>query len=392
MDKYKRIRFFLIKPVSVGLILVSTLIALVFGELIARQIVNPGDFLLATLTNDPILGTRIQPYTSGHDALGFRNPEVPEQANIVAIGDSLTYGVSAPRDGSWPHQVGTLLHQPVYNMALGGYGPLEYLYLAEHDAIKLRPHVLLVGFYFGNDLMDAYYAAHGRPYWYAWRVTNSDSVGKTEFDRAGEAIPKKHFAAIRDWLSRHSVLYSMMRVTVLRRLAIWEKDRKASQVTSDVQMIWFDPYNPSVRTIFTPQLRLSAEDPKLSSVQEGMRITKQAFASLKNGAEAQGAKLLVVLIPTKERAFCRYLEESGEHIPNAFFRLCDAEQQDKEDLEHFFSTRGIAYVDVTGALEEKIYEHVKIYPADSDAHPQAIGYAAIARRVYETLRDQQFKE
>src|SRR5262245_42445916 len=99
------------------------------SELLLRCVVNPGDFLFATLIDDPILGSRIKPQTTGHDALGFRNTEVPQSANVVAIGDSQTYGVSAGRDDSWPHQLGMLLSEPVYNMALGGYGPLQYLFL-----------------------------------------------------------------------------------------------------------------------------------------------------------------------------------------------------------------------------------------------------------------------
>lgn len=298
----------------------------------------------------------------------------------------MTYGVGAVRDGSWPHQLSILMHEPIYNMALGGYGPLHYLYLAEHEAKKLRPRLLLVGFYFGNDLIDAYIAAHHNPFWYGWREAGSSNGDKSEYQRSWEAEPKKHFAALRDWLSRHSVLYSMLRVTVLPRLAAWERDRAALQVTPDRQMIWIDPFGQSVRTIFTPQLRLSALDPQLPSVQEGLRITKRAFASLKRDADAQGAQLLVILIPTKERAYCRYLKDSGQHIPNTLIRLCDAEGRVKEDLVHFFATSKIAYVDVTAAMEEQIYRHVQIYPTDSDAHPQVTGYSVIAHAVYDAVR------
>lgn len=392
MSGYKSVRSLVKKFIPVGMILVSIIVALLIGELLVRFVVNPGDFLFATLIDDPVLGHRIEPHTTGHDALGFRNPEVPERANIVAIGDSMTYGVNAARDGSWPHQIGALLREPVYNMALGGYGPLQYLYLAEHEARKLRPRLLLVGFYFGNDLMDAYYTAHGRPYWHGWREADSVVAGETEFDRAGKAEPKKRFAALRDWLSRHSVVYSMLRVTLLPRLASWEQDRMALQVTADRRMIWIDPSKHSVRTIFTPQSRLSAMDLQLPSVQEGLRITKRAFTSLRSHTDAQGIQLLVVLIPTKERAYCSYLKDSGEQLPNTLVSLCDAEARVKEDLVQSFATEKIAYVDVTGAMEENIRKHVQIYPTDSDGHPNATGYSVIARAVYDAVRRQQYEK
>ena len=109
--------------------LMSTAIGLLLVEAALRLAVNPGDLLLASVVADPILGHRIEPHTTGHDALGFRNAAAPARAHIVAIGDSQTYGVSAPRAGSWPSQLSDMLGETVYNMALGGYGPLEYLHL-----------------------------------------------------------------------------------------------------------------------------------------------------------------------------------------------------------------------------------------------------------------------
>lgn len=97
------------KAIPLGLLLASTVVALLLGELVLRMAVNPGDFLVATLIDDPVLGHRIKPRTTGHDALGFRNREVPERADIVAIGDSMTYGVSAAREDIWPQQISVFL-------------------------------------------------------------------------------------------------------------------------------------------------------------------------------------------------------------------------------------------------------------------------------------------
>ncbi len=391
MSGHERLRLFLGKSVLIGLVLGSTVVALFLGELLARLVVNPGDFLLASLAEDPALGQRIAPHTTGHDALGFRNAATPERVNIVAIGDSQTYGVSAARDGSWPHQIGVLLGEPVYNMALGGYGPLEYLHLAGQEARKLQPRLLLVGFYFGNDLAEACRAAHQRPYWRSWREPGSMVVCDPEDPGSAPPEPKKRFAAARDWLSRHSVLYSLMRVTLLAQLASSEKDRIALQLPPDRQMIWRDPANAAVRTIFSPQLRLSAIDPRLPQVQEGLRITKRAFAGLKSEADAQGAKLLVVLIPTKERAYCAYLDESGARLPGALVALCDAEARVKKELVEFLTIGKIAFVDTTQALEAQIRKHVQVYPTDSDGHPRAAGYGAIAQAAYDAVRNQQLQ-
>lgn len=392
MSARNGVRSWLQKLVPLGLVLLSTVVALLLGELVVRWVVDPGEFLIATLIDDAALGPRIKANTTGHDALGFRNPAVPEHANVVAIGDSQTYGVNAVRDDSWPYQLGKLLHQPVYNMALGGYGPLQYLYLADQEARRLRPRLLLVAFYFGNDLIDASRAAHHMPYWAEWGTAGPEPLFFAEDQGAGNAEPEKRFAALRDWLSRHSVVYSMLRTTVLPRFAAWEADRMAKQATPDRRMLWVDPSRNSVRTIFTPQLRLSTLDLRLPVVQEGLGITKRAFAALKTTARAQGAQLLVVLIPTKERAYCGYLRDSGASMPEAFLALCENEQRVKDELERALVAEQVAYVDVTGALEAKIKEHVQIYPKDSESHPQAAGYRAIANVVHDALRRQHFLE
>jgi len=274
---------------TLGVVLLSTTLALALGELALRALVNPGDFLIATLVDDPILGQRIAPHTSGHDALGLRNAQVPAQANVVVLGDSQTYGVGVPREASWPHQLALLMREPVYSMALGGYGPLEYLHLGTHEARKLRPRLLLVGFYFGNDLAEACRVAHQRSYWKSWREEGADVACDAGVAAGAAAEPKKRFAALRDWLSRHSVLYSMARVSLLAPLAAREKDRMAADLPADRQWVWKDPSNPAVRTIFTPQLRLAAIDPELAHVREGVRVSKRALAMLKDEADAFGA-------------------------------------------------------------------------------------------------------
>lgn len=377
------------KLIPATLILVSTAAAMLLGELLVRLIVNPGDFLPATRIMDPALGSRIKPHTTGHDALGFRNPEVPERADVVAIGDSMTYGYGATANDSWPRQLGILLGKPVYNMALGSYGPLQYLHLAEHDAKQLRPQLLLVGFYFGNDFLDAYSSAYEKPYWHSWREAETGHGRAPAQEQTDAVEPKKMFADLRDWLFKHSVLYSMVRVVILPRVSLWEQDRLAAQAAPDRLMTWTDPSKPSVRTIFVPQARLSVLDPQLTSVQEGLRMTKRSFEAIKEIADSRGTRLLVILIPTKERAYCRYLRDSGVRIPNALGRLCDAEAQIKEDLVQFFAEKKIAHIDVTRAMEEQIQKHVQLFPADSDGHPQAKGYSVIAQAVYDALRSQQ---
>ncbi len=110
---------------------------------------------------DQRLGYRPNPAHPEHDQRGFRNKFVPVAADIVALGDSQTYGVDVSLDRAWPHQLADLAKLQVYSMAYGGYGPVHSLFLFE-EAKKLHPRLIIETFYAGNDLYDSYSIVYDR--------------------------------------------------------------------------------------------------------------------------------------------------------------------------------------------------------------------------------------
>jgi hypothetical protein len=80
---------------NIALLLVSSAFALLLCELIARLILNRLIYLSAALVRDETLGIRLTGKSGGHDNRGFRNAKVPETAEIVALGDSHSYGNTA---------------------------------------------------------------------------------------------------------------------------------------------------------------------------------------------------------------------------------------------------------------------------------------------------------
>jgi hypothetical protein len=105
--------------------------------------------------NDPALGYRMSPFYPEHDERGYRNPKGSNPTDIVAIGDSTTYGFGVPVNGSWPAQLAELSARPVYNAGVGGYGPCEYGQVA-NELLAGHPKVVVLVIYLGNDLIDAY--------------------------------------------------------------------------------------------------------------------------------------------------------------------------------------------------------------------------------------------
>jgi len=119
----------------------------------AQVLVSPWVTVPPTIP-DPSLVYRPNPEYPEHDGRGFRNPAVPDRAELVALGDSMTYGVGVAPEESWPRQLATLAGRTMYNISYGGYGPVHSLLLWD-EALSFQPHVVIEAVYVGNDLFDA---------------------------------------------------------------------------------------------------------------------------------------------------------------------------------------------------------------------------------------------
>ena len=136
----------------------TTLISVALAEGIVR-VITPPSFIV-----DSILETRLPPNKGDIDEDGFRNAEKQKYPNIIAIGDSQTYGTNATTNEAWPQALERLSGAQVYQMAVGGYGPVQYSVLFK-KALDMRPQQIIVGLYLGNDLSDAYRITYGLDYW-----------------------------------------------------------------------------------------------------------------------------------------------------------------------------------------------------------------------------------
>ncbi|MCE5335976.1 MAG: hypothetical protein LLG06_15455, partial [Desulfobacteraceae bacterium] len=100
------------------LLLFSLFLAVVLSEAALRLIYPKSDIFPAEPEKDPVLGHKILPYQSGHDANGFRNDSVVGRYPVVCIGDSFIYGNNVPRRKAIPQLLGSMLGVPVYNMGM----------------------------------------------------------------------------------------------------------------------------------------------------------------------------------------------------------------------------------------------------------------------------------
>ena len=90
------------------------------------------------------------------DADGFRNSEPESTATVVAaLGDSFTDGMTLPAELTWPARLASLLGVSVRNYGTAGFGPGQELLVLKEYVLARRPRRVVVGFFAGNDLVDA---------------------------------------------------------------------------------------------------------------------------------------------------------------------------------------------------------------------------------------------
>lgn len=292
------------------------------------------------VVNDPLTMTRMRRFVPENaelngpfDALGFRNRAVPIVADVVAIGDSQTVGRNATIDWSWPSLLADLLpvKQPlVYGMASGGWGPVQYLYMAE-KALAFRPRVLVVAFYSGNDAFDAVKVAYNLDAWKSLR-----------------ALPQKPADPPSDWPPR----------------------------ADDLWAVNAGEYD----TVLTPRARLVANDRALPTTTEGYRIMAEVARRIVATAAKAGVKTVFTIIPTKELVYASRLRRDGVEERPDYTKLVADETANVDELAH--ALRGIpgaTYVDLVAPLQRAALDGEPLYPPSQNGHPIGPGYQAIAR-------------
>ncbi len=393
-------------------LLFATLVALELGLQIAQRSSTRAARVLAHPRHrdnpyvlDSKRGFRGNPKRFDHDGRGFRNAPGIEETEVLAIGDSQTYGVGVDRVRAWPYAIHEDLDIDVYNMGLGGYAAPHHLF--DLDAmLDLHPKVVVYGVYFGNDLMESFAIARDHPELRAhveedvWaNAMLRDAATPVEdaidlFVRRGAKAPLDPTESIewtervRAFVSEHFMLYALARAAYHvtdheETIGLLSRDfDTARRAITPRQAPYATPYaDNGWRTILTSAYRgymVDREDPR---VEAGFFVMLHALERIIAMAQGAGARTIIVLIPTKETVFSSRMEDLGGHAGLA--ELVANEAYFKARLVQALSTRKVTFVD---PLPDLIAAGASPYYEDADGHPNAGGHGVIAAAVEAALQ------
>lgn len=365
--------------INLSLLMVSTVISLLVVESALRMVFDPVDYLSPKVVRDEILGMKLPPGSGGHDSWGFRNSDVPDSADIVAIGDSHTYGNCARMSESWPHVLARLSGHSVYNLGMGGYGPNQYFYLLESKAFKLNPKIVICGLYMGDDFDNAFRITYDLDYWTDYRKGEFEKKNSDIWESSSSPHPTLN-KRLRVWLSQNSVLYRLTVHGLLQKLKARIQMDNAERLYASSSVVNFPELGR--KEAFSPGGLLEGLDQNRDSVREGMRLTLEFLRRMQSATCGRSVRFVVAIIPTKESIFADFLTKRSDYkFAETIKSVIANEELARSQVISELQQAKIEYVDLlpgmkAAALTERI--HIE---SPADMHPNKSGYRVIAREL-----------
>lgn len=348
----------------------SLLVALAAVEVIARRL-EVSALAPVAYAADPVLGRVHLPRRGAIDAWGFRNAAVPQRADVVCLGDSQTYGENLRREQAYPARIAERTGRSVYNMSLGGYGPLQMWALMDR-ALSLEPQTLVFGFYPGNDLVDAHRFA-ALDHWRDLRDPALAYATPTELLPRDERSANLALAVIDGAVARS---WTLARLTHDLKLLVKSTPALARMYGQGDTRDGYD--GGTIRTLFSPDLRFGTVDLERPEVRDGLRITAIALRAIAARCEAKGVRAVLLVIPTKERVYHAHLAAVGAAEAALVARVSAAEVDVTARVVAEARGLGMTVVDPTDALVRELGSGTALWPHGRDGHLGPAGSDVVA--------------
>jgi hypothetical protein len=336
-----------------GLLLLGLCVGLVCVELLPRVLsgMMPGDVRglervyagrakwEEMMVADPDLGYRPKPgldllypsegrnivvRTTAHGLgdIGFRDIETKPPFDAIALGDSFTFCDDVPVETCWVRLLGERAGMSIASLGISGFSTLAEQRVLRSYGKRLRPRLVLLGLFpndFNDNLRFAEWKNSGHPDFWEWRKS-----------REGRG-------AIRGWLAAHSAAYRLIDA------ALRSDESKTFR------------YKRNGLNLVLRTDRWISDSRQASEREEGWRLMQQALLEMQRDAASIGARLVVVLIPSKEEVYWNVVRDelpadAAAGIDRPLALVAD-----------FCAQQGIAACDLRPAFEREAERHRQLY-------------------------------
>ncbi len=324
------------------------------------------------------------------DAQGFRNPDSHDRWDIVVVGDSFAEGSMVSDGEVWTEELGERLGRTVFNAAVSGASPREYLNNLAAFGLEHDPRLVIVSVYEGNDFKPS------RP---PPPLTAADAplAQPGLWERVGAALSRYRSAAFED-----SPLRARLKSWLIGTLGPVRAD---APVPDSPVLSWMPVAVPSPAGThyysFEPKrlMRLYWE-PERFERSPAWTTNAEIFRHIHALTTREGIPLVMVYVPSKPhvvmplvrdrvppealRAFAA-LEEDDLPPPEAFrdalFQRLDSQER---VFLSFCRSEGIPCISLTAPLREHMAAGEAVY-FTYDPHWTRLGHAVAAQVVAEEL-------
>ena len=371
---------------SALLLIVALTVSLLLGEL-ALRLLTP--FPISEESNvhaHPDLLYTADPAFPEIDPNGFRNP-APLRAryDVVAIGDSHTYGSNASSSETWPARFAQSTGLATYNMGMGGYSIYQYDVLFDM-AVALRPRWILLALYPANDWMPDC-ALLRLP---AWSNRATREGLEPPCDPTADAVPAAMRPSLRSFAARTAV-GSAVRTLLLEPLRFVWLPRLGVRAAAGPELVVFPvggrEFTFGMSRLLNHSRGTDLASPRIAAAYEdGRRLLRR----WRDGARTEGIAFAVAIIPSKEVVLRSWATDYGHAVPEELDRLTQNELAATRVLLGDLQEMRIPAVDalpfVAARFEQTVRAGEDMYPPGLDGHPYPSGYGAYAAAIVSLIR------
>lgn len=237
------------------------------------------------------------------DELGFRNEikdlnqEINQHYDVLLLGDSFTSAANTKAERTYAHQI-KKSGLSLYNAGIDGTGTIHQAHILQDVLNKIKPKVVILNFYLGNDFRDNFYCPE----------ISSELSTKPIANESKSPTPKN----LSSWIQLKTNVNNLMQYSGVLKLFYNAIYLPAKYEGTD--MSYYD------RGEMMIMAHLS-QNPN-PDTQKAIEKTDQALSYIKKILEQQNIKVIVVGIPSKAQVM-----KSVREISNY--------EQDKKAVEFF---------------------------------------------------------